>query len=37
MKKGGAPAPAATSEVKTAEPIVPETPQYGFGKFEYKD
>ena len=37
MKKGGAPAPAqAITEVKL-ESAVPELPQYGFGKFEYKD
>ena len=37
MKKGGAPAAPAQSEVKQAEVLVPEVPQYGCGKFEFKD
>jgi hypothetical protein len=37
MKKGGAPAAPAQAEVKQAEVLVPEPPQYGCGKFEFKD
>jgi len=36
MKKGGAPAPAQV-EVKPVEVVAPEPPQYGCGKFEFKD
>jgi len=36
MKKGGAPAAPTQVEVKPVE-AAPEPPQYGCGKFEFKD